>query len=294
MRFLIALLLAALPHSADLYVSGFFDSSVQRFAGPRSAAPGAAAGTFAKPVARRPWGLAFGPDGALWVANEQGAPAIVRISGPFTATPGVVETIVDDGAFYDLAFGPDGNLYAAGAGPVRRYDVVTHQLIDEFTHGYALAQTRGIAFGPDGDLYVSNYEAGVKGEIVRFDGITGDFLGVAVANGYGGLRAPWKIAFNGRGELLVANWESGDGNILRYPARLHRGQTTAAFITRAGLEPLYLAVGPDRNVYVSTSDNSGASGAVLRFDGRSGAFIDVFVPAVAGGPRGLAFAPGAR
>jgi len=294
MRFLIALLLAALPHSADLYVSGFFDSSVQRFAGPRSAAPGAAGGTFAKPVARRPWGLAFGPDGALWVANEQGSPAIVRISGPFTATPGVVETIVDDGAFYDLAFGPDGNLYAAGAGPVRRYDVVTHQLIDEFTHGYALAQTRGIAFGPDGDLYVSNYEAGVKGEIVRFDGITGDFVGVAVANGYGGLRAPWKIAFNGRGELLVANWESGDGNILRYPARLHRGQTTAAFITRAGLEPLYLAVGPDRNVYVSTSDNSGASGAVLRFDGRSGAFIDVFVPSVAGGPRGLAFAPGAR
>src|ERR1051326_7378480 len=191
-------LAAALPPSADLYVSGFFDSSVQRFAGPRSAAPGAAGGTFAKPVARRPWGLAFGPDGALWVANEQGSPAIVRVSGPFSATPGVVETIVDDGAFYDLAFGPDGNLYAAGAGPVRRYDVVTHQLIDEFTHGYALAQTRGIALGPD------------------------------------------------------------------------------------------------RNVYVSTSDNSGASGAVLRFDGRSGAFIDVFVPTVAGGPRGLAFAPGAR
>src|ERR1051326_5669056 len=92
-------LAAALPHSADLYVSGFFDSSVQRFAGPRSAAPGAAGGTFAKPVARRPWGLAFGPDGALWVANEQGSPAIVRVSGPFSATPGVVEPIVDDGRF---------------------------------------------------------------------------------------------------------------------------------------------------------------------------------------------------
>src|ERR1043166_7312428 len=98
---MLALLLAvltALPHSADLYVSGFFDSSVQRFAGPRSAAPGAAGGTFARPVARRPWGLAFGPDGALWVANSQSTPGIVRISGPFSTTPGVVETIADDGA----------------------------------------------------------------------------------------------------------------------------------------------------------------------------------------------------
>jgi len=285
-------LLAALPHSADLYVSGFFDSSVQRFLGPRSATPGAAGGTYARPVARRPWGIAFGPDGALWVANQQGSPAIVRVSGPFSATPGVVETIVDSGAFYDLAFGPDGNLYAAGAGPVQRFDVVTHQLIDEFTHGYDLAETRGIAFGPDGNLYVSNYESGRKGEIVRFDGLTGDFLGVYVATGRAGLRAPWKLIFDGRGDLLVANWESGSGNVLRFPAHAVNG--ASVFIARDGLNPLYLAIGPDRNLYVSSSGNSGASGSVLRFDGRTGAFVDVFIPAVEGGPRGLAFAPGAR
>ena len=282
-------LLVALPHSADLYVSGFFDSSVQRFAGPRAAAPGALAGTFARPVSRRPWGLAFGPDGALWVANQQGSPALVRVTGPFSATPGVVETIVEDGGFYDVAFGPDGNLYAAGAGPVRRYDVVTHQLIDEFTHGYALAQTRGIAFGPDGDLYVSNWD-GAKGEVVRFDGQTGAFVSVYVGN----LRSPWKIAWNGRGELLVADWLNGDGEILRYPARLHRGASTAAFITRPGLHPLYLAIGPDQNVYVSSGDNSGSGGSVLRFDGRTGAFIDVFAAGVVGGPRGLAFGAGGR
>jgi DNA-binding beta-propeller fold protein YncE len=289
---MLAILLAvavALPHSSDLYVAGFFDASVQRFYGPRSATPGVALGTYARPVVRRPWGIAFGPDGALWVANQAGSPAIVRISGPFSATPGVVETIVQDGAFYDLVFGPDGNLYAAGAGPVQRYDVVTHQLIDSFTHGYALVQTRGIAFGPDGNLYVSNYESGVKGEIARFDGSTGDFLDVYVTSGRAGLRAPWKIAFNGRGELLVANWESGDGNILRFPtSRKQRGE----FITRPGLQPLYLAIGPDQDVYVSSSDGSGSSGSVLRFDGKTGAFVDVFVPAVTGGPRGLAFAPG--
>src|SRR4029079_6726650 len=96
-------LLTALPHSADLYVSGFFDSSVQRFLGPRSAAPGLPGGTYARPVARRPWGIAFGPNGALWVANQQGSPAIVRISGPFSATPGVVETIVEAGGVYPPA-----------------------------------------------------------------------------------------------------------------------------------------------------------------------------------------------
>ena len=283
-------LLSALPHSSDLYVSGFFDSSVQRFLGPRSAAPGLPGGAYARPVSRRPWGLALGPDGALWVANQQGSPAIVRISGPFSATPGVVETIVDSGAFYDLAFGPDGNLYAAGAGPVRRYDVVTHALIDEFTRGYTLAQTRGIAFGPDGNLYVSNY-TGDKGEIVRFDGQSGDFLGVYIAAGRSGLRAPWKIAFDGHGDLLVANWESGSGNILRFP--MH-GLQKPVFIARDGLNPLYLAIGPDRNIYVSSSDASGSGGSVLRFDGRTGAFIDVFIPSVAGGPRGLLFAPGGR
>lgn len=295
---LLALALAAalpLPHSADLYVSGFFDSSVQRFAGPRSALPGAKSAAFySRPVARRPWGLAFGPDGALWVANQGSTPGIVRVSGPFSATPGEVETITDDGTFYDLAFGPDGNLYAAGAGPVRRYDVVTHQLIDEFTHGYDLAVTRGIAFGPDGNLYVSNYAAGEKAEIVRFDGQTGAFIDIYIRKGHGGLTGPWKLAWNGRGELLVVNWEVGDGSILRYPARLHRGASNATFITYPNFEPLYLAIGPDQNIYVSQSDSGGASGSVLRFDGRTGAFIDVFVPTVVGGPRGLAFAPGGR
>ena len=58
------------------------------------------------------------------------------------------------------------------------------------------------------------------------------------------------------------------------------------------MQPLYLTIGPDRNVYVSSSDASGSAGSVLRFNGRTGAFIDVFVPAVDGGPRGLAFALG--
>lgn len=289
-----------LAHSPDLYVSGFFSSSVRRVGGPLSAAAGTSA-VFAQPVARRPWGMAFGPDGALYVANQAGSPAIVKISGPFSDAPGVAQTFVDDGAFYDVAFGPDGALYAGGAGAVLRYDIVTGQLIDTFTNGYPLAEIHGIAFGLDGDLYVSNFEScvngptgcsGSRGEIVRFDGVTGAFAGVAIANGRGGLHEPWKIAFASSGDLLVANFGVGEPAILRFPPRSGSLLANAAFIRRDGMEPLYLAIGPDRNIYVSSSDESGSAGSVLRFDGRTGKFIDVFVPSVDGGPRGLAFALG--
>lgn len=317
---LAALLLAAtplapLPHSSDLYVSGFFTSSVQRFHGPRSAAsgprpgPGQSGAVYAMPVTRRPWGLAFGPDGNLYVANlGTGSDAIMRVQGPFSATAGAVSTFVDSGAFSDIAFGADGNLYASGHGNVRRYDIVTGALIDEFTHGHDLLEVRAIAFGPDGNLYATNYDScvmgptgctGSRGEIVRFDGQTGAFLDVFAVSGQGGLDSPWDLAFGPDGALYVANTKnSSDGNILRFDRSTARRRsvgsagTGAPFATHAGLFPLAIAFGPDRNLYVSTSDNSGSAGSILRFDDATGAFVDVYVASVDGGPRGIAFSPG--
>lgn len=309
--------LPPLPRSPDLYVSGFFSSSVLRYYGPRSVATGArpapqqTGAVYASGIVRRPWGIAFGPDGNAYVANVSGSsPAIVRLDGPFSATPGAAHPLVASGAFYDLAFGPDRNLYAAGRGPVRRYDLVTGEPIDEFTRGYALSETRGIAFGPDGLLYVSNYDScpatpagcGVaRGEIVRFDAFSGDFVDVWMKSGDGPLMWPWNLAFSAAGDLLIVNWTASDGNnILLAPARPRRGHGVSrrngppaaqVFIAREAWMPLYVAVGPDRNIYVS---DSAGSGGVLRFDGRTGAFIDAFVQQVEGGPRGITFAPGAR
>jgi DNA-binding beta-propeller fold protein YncE len=300
---------APLPHSSDLYVSGFFSSSVQRFDGPLNAVPGPrpargkSSAFYSVPVTRRPWGLAFGPDGNLYVANfGTGSDAIMRVQGPFSASAGSVSPFVDAGAFFDVAFGPDGNLYAAGRGPVVRYDIVTGALIGEFTHGHDLFEVHAVAFGPDGDLYVTSYDSCVSGpsgctgfrsEIVRFDAVTGDFVDVYATSGQGGLTLPWDLAFGPGGALFVAN----ASNILRFDrstlrVRAVHNFSSAVFATYPNFVPLAIAFGPDGNLYVSNSDGSGSSGNILRFDGKTGAFIDVFVPVVDGGPRGIAFAPG--
>jgi DNA-binding beta-propeller fold protein YncE len=307
--------LPKLPTSPDLYVSGFFSASIHRYRGPRNAltgpypAPQQAMAVYARNVVRRPWGIAFGPDGNLYVANSAGTTsAIVRVDGPFSNTPGATASFVESGAFFDLAFGPDGNVYAAGHGPVRRFDIATGASMDDFTHGYVLDETRGLAFGADGFLYVSNYVGcvsgpsgciGTRGEIVRFDALSGDFVDVYVRDGEAGLRAPWKIAFGMSGQLFVANWTPDGNTILRFQTSAHSVRRTgrrngAVFIERRNWSPLYLAIGPDGNLYVSDSDSSGSAGAVLSFDGKTGAFVETFIPAVEGGPRGIAFAPGRR
>ena len=261
------------------------------------------------PVARRPWGLAFGPDGNLYVANfGTGSDAITRVQGPFSATAGAVSTFVDAGAFFDVAFGPDGNVYAAGRGPIVRYDIVTGESFGAFTRGHDLAEVHAIAFGHDGLLYVANYDScaagpsgctGFRSEIVRFDAKTGDFADVFLASGQSALKIPWDLEFGPDDALFVANGEfSGDGSILRVDRPCGRVHTVrgvignAIFLRRSGLNPLAIAFGPDQNLYVSNGDGSGSGGSVLRFDARTGEFLGTFVASVEGGPRGLAFAPG--
>ncbi len=69
------------------------------------------------------------------------------------------------------------------------------------------------------------------------------------------------------------------------------GAPVGACASGGGLaQPHGVAVGPDGNVYVS----SGGTKSVLRYDGDSGAFIDVFVAPGSGGliePQGLTFGP---
>jgi len=157
------------------------------------------------------------------------------------------------------------------------------------------------------DLYVaSSFKDSSNNNVKRYDGTTGQFLGEFVANGSGGLDHAAGITFGPDGNLYVASggW-GGNGGIfglaavLRYegptcPDKLPPGTFLGTFVRpgSGGLNsPFSLLFGPDGNgdghqdLYVSTWLAHGAdfktkndTSAILCYDGKTGSFIDAFVP----------------
>ena len=141
-----------------------------------------------------------------------------------------------------------------------------------------------MVFGPDGNLYITS---GVLDMVTRYDGTTGDFIGVFVSPGNGGLDGASGLAFGPDGNLYVTS--PFTDSVFRY------NRATGALIDEfvapgaGGLSvPIDLAFGPDGNLYVNTRVpeiviSGGEAGAVLRYDGGTGEFIDEFVTAGSGG-----------
>lgn len=170
--------------------------------------------------------------------------------------------------------------------------------------------TRTQPSNPQVTFLVSNSRGN---NLLRFDGNTGNFLGEFIPSGSGGLSNPDQIVFgpdgNGddKSDIYVA---SGDkpGNsaeptasaVLRYDGItgafidkfVGDNPNTAADETGGLSRPYGLAFGPDGNFYVT----SFLSDQILRYNGKTGQFIDVFASGnqQAGGlngPNGLLFAP---
>src|SRR4028118_1478278 len=170
--------------------------------------------------------------------------------------------------------------------------------------------TRTQPSNPQGTFLVGNSRGN---NVLQFDGNTGNFLGEFISPGSGGLSNPDTIVFgpdgNGddKSDIYVA---SGDkpGNsaeptasaVLRYDGItgafidkfVGDDPNTAADETGGLFRPYGLAFGPDGNFYVS----SFLSDQILRYNGKTGQFIDVFASGnqQAGGlngPNGLLFAP---
>jgi DNA-binding beta-propeller fold protein YncE len=88
-----------------------------------------------------------------------------------------------------LFFHTDGRLYvtAFGNNKVVRFDAATGAFLDAFVIDDAgtpedesggLVSAHGAAFGPDGDLYVASFG---NNRVLRYNGVTGDFVSVVVA-----------------------------------------------------------------------------------------------------------------
>lgn len=169
--------------------------------------------------------------------------------------------------------------------------------------------TRTQPSNPQGTFLVGNTRGN---NVLRFDGNTGNYLGEFIPPGSGGLSNPDQIVFgpdgNGddKSDIYVASGDKpGNSGEPTASAVLRYDGITGAFIDKfvsdnpntatdetGGLSrPYGLAFGPDGNFYVS----SFLSDQILRYNGKTGQFIDVFASGnqQAGGlngPNGLLFA----
>ncbi len=180
----------------------------------------------------------------------------------------------------ELVYGPDGNLYIASfaSREVLRFNGKTGAFIDIFVPvgSGGLGFPGGLIFGPDGNLYVADSFGGTN-SVLRYDGTTGAFIDVFASGG--GLLVPQKMAFDKKGNLFVVsiignNVVRYDENGAPFPAA---GQPGAIFIP--DIDAVTIAIRKDHKLYVGTT----AGDDVLRFNAKTGAFIDVFVESGSGG-----------
>ena len=148
-----------------------------------------------------------------------------------------------------------------------------------------LNQAQDVVIRADGHVFVSNAPTN---RIVEFD-VDGDFLGVFVPSGLGGLSWPTGLVFAPNGNLLVASFNTD--SVLAYDGAT--GEFLGEFVAAGdgGLNgPFGLTFGPNGNLFVTASSNQ-----VYEFDGSSGAFVGVFVSTGDNGglatPKGLLFKP---
>jgi len=176
-----------------------------------------------------------------------------------------------------LAFGPDGNLFVAdpGLGNVARFDGTTGAFLGTFTQEL-ISIPEGLTFGPDGNLYVTSARVGGEGTVLRFDGTTGAPLGVAASGG--GLNRPEGFAFVSTPFLLVAS--NGTGELLDYDS------TFGTFVgaVRSGLEgPTGVLADSPFSVFIAEFDAD-------RVTHLNGGQISTLSGGGLDGPVGLAFA----
>ncbi|MBN1488954.1 MAG: SUMF1/EgtB/PvdO family nonheme iron enzyme [Phycisphaerae bacterium] len=237
--------------------------------------------------------MAIGPDGDIYVTNgsDDRVDRFDRSTGNHIST---VISNIDSPA--GLAFGPDGDMYVSSGNPPHglfRYHFDGASWIQVPAPAYS-GSISGIAFDSNGSLYVSTY---ADNSVLKWNETTSVF-DTFVSPGSGGLNLSKNIMFgpgpDGHKDLYVCG--GFNDAIMRYdgltglPKGISEGD--ARFAYGGGLDhPSDLDFGMDGNLYVVGTRNPGyAHHGVLRYDGSTGNFMDVFGEAVVGS-ESLLFVP---
>ena len=132
-----------------------------------------------------------------------------------------------------------------------------------------------------GYLLVSSYNTD---SVLRYDENTGAYVNSFVPSQSGGLREPMGVLFGPDHNLYVSSgsFDNNSSHGTGHKAVLQYSGTTGAFLSDFAdqnqlFSPQGIIFGPDGNLYVADSDDSG--GSVFRYNGTTGAFMDDFVPA---------------
>ena len=199
------------------------------------------------------------PDGLLFPGVPYAFSVSVEDGEPSTSTENVSTAFTQSAYFTKL----DLLVASQNTHSVKRYDGATGAYLGDFVAAGGQMNPRGMSFGPDGNLYVGGSSYGAPGSIRRFDGTTGDPLGTVISdlpNAIG------DVIFGPDGDLYSP--------VLLEDYVIHVDPSTGEQLGTIGpvAGAAGLAFGADGNLYVASYSGN----QVLRFDGTTGAFIDVF------------------
>jgi DNA-binding beta-propeller fold protein YncE len=217
-----------------------------------------------------PRGVAFGPDGKLYVAAGN---SIFRFAGD-----GALESTIGAGAGLvnarGIAFGPNGNLFVTAQDRVLEISP-SGDLERTIGAGAGLGVPVALCFGADDHLFVA---AAGSNEVVEFDA-TGARVG---ALSIPALAIPMGIAYSGDGTLYVSSFFGNSIAVIDA-----NGEQRATFTDPTLLFPAGLAIGPDGHLYVA----SFFSAQVIVFDREGVKQATLQLPVGTSNPEGIAFAP---